>query len=113
MYPYIKSLEVITYKAEVVKGALLSLGGITVHEITAGHRSLSGTITCVTDRIPFLPVTMTGRYIIYRRPARIASDRHKVPTAGHVRHWRNIYFRRCKAYLYIYLDINRREIIGV
>jgi len=31
---------------------------------------------------------------LYRRPAQIASDRHKVPTAGHiVRHWRNIYFR--------------------
>ena len=25
----------------------------TVHEITAGHRSLSGTILCVTDRIRF------------------------------------------------------------
>ena len=33
-----------------------------VHEMTAGHRSLSGTISCVTDRIRFLPVTMTGRY---------------------------------------------------
>ena len=35
---------------------------IPVHEITAGHRSLSGTISCVTDRIRFLPVTMTGRF---------------------------------------------------
>ena len=35
---------------------------LTVHEITAGHRSLSGTISCVTDRIRFLPVTMTGRF---------------------------------------------------
>ena len=34
---------------------------ISVHEITAGHRSLSGTISCVTDRIRFLLVTMTGR----------------------------------------------------
>ena len=35
---------------------------LSVHEITAGHRSLSGTISCVTDRIRFLPVTMTGRF---------------------------------------------------
>ena len=35
-------------------------------------------------------------YIMYRRPAQIACDRHEVPTAGHrVRHWRDIYFRRC------------------
>ena len=34
----------------------------TVHEINAGHRSLSGTISCVTDRIRFLPVTMTGKF---------------------------------------------------
>ena len=34
----------------------------TVHEITAGHRSLSGTISCMTDGIRFLPVTMTGRF---------------------------------------------------
>ena len=27
----------------------------SVHEIIAGHRSLSGTISCVTDRICFLP----------------------------------------------------------
>ena len=33
-----------------------------MHEITAGHRSLSGTISCVTDRIRFLPVTMTDRF---------------------------------------------------
>ena len=31
-----------------------------VHEIAAGHRSLSGMISCVTDRIRFLPVTMKG-----------------------------------------------------
>ena len=74
-----------------------------VHEIAAGHRSLSGTISYVTDRIRFLTVTMAGsifkfqQFIIFRRPARIASDRHKVPTAGHdARYWRNIYFRRCK-----------------
>ena len=33
-----------------------------VHEMTAGHLSLSGTISCVTDRIRFLPVTLTGRF---------------------------------------------------
>ena len=32
-----------------------------VHEITAGHQSLCGTISCVTDRIRFMLVTMTGR----------------------------------------------------
>ena len=75
----------------------------SVHKITAGHRSLSGAISRVTDRIRYLPVTGHNDrqvfkfqyYIIYRRPAPIVSDRHKVPTAGHVvRHWRNIYFRR-------------------
>ena len=35
---------------------------VAVHEITAGHRSLSGAISCVTDRIRFLQVTMTGRF---------------------------------------------------
>ena len=34
----------------------------SVHEITAGHRSLSGTISCVTYRIRFLLDTMTGRF---------------------------------------------------
>ena len=34
----------------------------SVHEISAGHRSLSGSISCVSDRIRFLPVTMTGRF---------------------------------------------------
>ena len=33
----------------------------TVHEITAGHRSLSSTISCVTDRIRFLPVTIVEK----------------------------------------------------
>ena len=35
---------------------------MAVHEITAGHRSFYGTISCVADRIRFLPVTMTGRF---------------------------------------------------
>ena len=37
----------------------------SVHKITAGHRSLSGAISRVTDRIRFLPVTMTGRFSNY------------------------------------------------
>ena len=50
---------------------------ISVHEITAGHRSLSGTNSCVTDRIRFLPVTLTGRFsnfnsILY------TEDRHEL-----------------------------------
>ena len=52
---------------------------IPVHEITAGHRS--GTISCVTDRIRFLPVTMTGRFsnfnsILY------TEDRHELRVTG-------------------------------
>ena len=35
---------------------------MAVYEITTGHRSLCGTISCVTDRIHFLPVTKTGRF---------------------------------------------------
>ena len=52
-----------------------------MHEITAGHRSLSGTISCVADRIRFLPVTMTGRLsnfnsILYTK------DRHVLRVTG-------------------------------
>ena len=45
-------------------GALHLIQGVVraVHEITAGHRSLSSTISFVTDRIRFLQVTMTGRF---------------------------------------------------
>ena len=52
-----------------------------VHEITAGHQSLSGTISCVTDRIRFLPVTMTGRYSNFNSTS-YAEDRHKVRVTG-------------------------------
>ena len=72
-----------------------------VHEIAAGHWSLSGTISCVTDRIQFLPVTMTSRFLNFNSISykedrhEFASDRQEVPNAGHdVRHWGNIYFRR-------------------
>ena len=53
----------------------------TVHEITAGHRSLSGTISCVTDRIRFLPVTMTGRFSNFNSIS-YTEDRHKLRVTG-------------------------------
>ena len=55
-----------------------------MHEITAGHRSLSGTLSSVTDRICFLPVTMTGRF-----------SNFNISIFHDVRHWQKIYFRRC------------------
>ena len=59
----------------------------TVHEITVSHRSLSGTISCVTDRIRFLPVTMTGRFsnfnsISYtedRQELRVTGTKYRLP----------------------------------
>ena len=54
---------------------------ISVHEITAGHRSLSGTILCVTDRIRFLPVTMTGRISNFNSIS-YTEDRHKLRVTG-------------------------------
>ena len=53
----------------------------TVHEITAGHRSLSGTILCVTDRIRFLPVTMTDRFSNFNSIS-YTEDRHKLQVTG-------------------------------
>ena len=48
---------------------------------------------------------------MHRRPARSASDRHKEPTAGRdVRHWRNIYFRRC---LSISIFVNRMDFVSL
>ena len=52
-----------------------------MHEIIAGHQSLWGTISCVTDRIRFLPVTNTGRFsnlncISY------TEDRHELRVTG-------------------------------
>ena len=52
-----------------------------VHEITAGHRSLSGTISCVTDRIRFLPVTMTGRFSNFNSIS-YTEDRHELRVTG-------------------------------
>ena len=52
-----------------------------VHEITAGHRSLSGTISCETDRIRFLPVTMTKRFSNFNSIP-YTEDRHKLRVAS-------------------------------
>ena len=54
---------------------------ITVHEITACHRSLSGTISCVTDRIRFLPDTMTDRFSNFSSIS-YTEDRHKLRVTG-------------------------------
>ena len=48
-----------------------------VHEITASHRSLSGTISCVTDRIRFLQVTMTGWFSNFNSIS-YTEDRHEL-----------------------------------
>ena len=56
-----------------------SLG--TVHEITASHRSLSGTISCVTDSICFLLVTMTGRFSNFNSIS-YKEDRHELRMTG-------------------------------
>ena len=47
-----------------------------VHEISADHRSLSGTISCMTDRIRFLPVTMTGMFSNFNSLS-YTEDRHE------------------------------------
>ena len=52
-----------------------------MHETTAGHRSLSGTISCVTNRIRFLPVTMTGRFSNFNRIS-YKEDRHEFRVTG-------------------------------
>ena len=52
-----------------------------VHEITAGHRSLSGTISYVTDRIRFPPVTMTDRFLNFNIIS-YTKDRHELPVTG-------------------------------
>ena len=52
-----------------------------MHEITAGHRSLSGTISCVTERIRFLPVTMTGRFSNFNSTL-YTEDRHELRVTG-------------------------------
>ena len=54
---------------------------LTVHKITAGHRSLSGTISCVTHRIRFLPVTTTGRFSNFNSIS-YTEDRHELRVTG-------------------------------
>ena len=79
-------------KKQSFKTFQISIPHKAVHEIRDGHRSLSGTISCVTDRIRFLAVTMTGSFlklysISYTEDRHKLRVRHKVPTAGHdVRH---------------------------
>ena len=52
-----------------------------MHEITAGHRSLSGTISYVTNRIRFLPVTMTGSFSNFNSIS-YTEDRHELRVTG-------------------------------
>ena len=52
-----------------------------VHDINAGHRSLSGTNSCVTDRIRFLPVTMTGRSSNFNSIS-YTEDQHELRVTG-------------------------------
>ena len=52
-----------------------------VHEITASHRSLSGTNLCVTDRIRFLLVTMTG-WFSNLNSISYTEDRHESRMTG-------------------------------
>ena len=54
---------------------------VSVHEITASHRSLSGTISCVTDRIRSLPVTMTSRFSNFNSIS-YTEDRHELRVTG-------------------------------
>ena len=88
-----KSLKV----DETTGNKLCMFAKVLVH----GHRSLSDTILYVTDRIRFLPVTMTGRFSNFNSIS-YTEDRHElhvtdieVSTIGNlVRHWLNIHFRQ-------------------
>ena len=52
----------------------------SLHEITAGHRPLSGAISHYV-RIPFLPVTMTGRFSNFNSVS-YTEDWHKLRVTG-------------------------------
>ena len=54
---------------------------LSVHEITAVHRSLSGAISRVSDRIRFRPVTMTGRFSNFNSIS-YTVDWHKLRVTG-------------------------------
>ena len=64
-----------------MKTQRINLANIPVYEITAGHRSLSGAISCVTDRIRFLPITMTGRFSNFNSIS-YTEDRHESRATG-------------------------------
>ena len=53
----------------------------SLHEITADHQSLSDTISCVTDKIRFLPVTLTGRFSNFNSIS-YTEDLHKLQVTG-------------------------------
>ena len=55
-----------------------------MHEITAHHQSLSRAISCVTDRIRFLPVTMTGRFSNFNSRS-YTEDWHEFRVTGTMR----------------------------
>ena len=84
-------LESFNFKVDRKKESIISVSTNNllckqVHEISDGHRSLSDTISFVTDRFRFLPVTMTGRFSNFNSIS-YTKDRLKVPAAGHdVRH---------------------------
>ena len=52
-----------------------------MHKIAACYRSLSSTISCVTDRIHFLPITMTGRFSKFNSIS-YTEDRHELRVTG-------------------------------
>ena len=52
-----------------------------VHKITAGHLSLSSMISCVTDRIRFLLVTVSGRFSNFNSTS-YTEDRHELRVTG-------------------------------
>ena len=52
-----------------------------MHEITDCHRSLSGTNLCVTNRIRYLPVTMTGIFSYFNSISH-TEDRYELRVTG-------------------------------
>ena len=52
-----------------------------MHEISPGHRSLSGTIPYVSDRIRFLPVTMTSGFSNFNNIS-YTDDQHESRVTG-------------------------------
>ena len=50
---------------------------MAVHEITTGHLSLLGTISCLTNRIRFLQITMAGMFLNFNSIS-YTEDRHEL-----------------------------------